>query len=462
MASPRKSPPPKDSFTEFRRCVQATKAALEVTLSSVKSVRQETAVRARLAVLEEMLTQSFEETSDHSAAALGLKLRNARIAAGLTQEQVASRAGVSIETYRNCEKNYRATSEEVLSKIAKVPELKFSVGETPSQTSHDKAPSWWIDARFEPLQMLQDLRHTLNGSGGRVEQSLMYLDHQSAADFMALSSGSHYARRHRELMPLDEVVATIKAQTGEQPVDIVALGPGDGRQEVAVTELMADSYDQPDIKLVLLDVSQPLLNAAYRRAADTFDKRRGVAVFALQGNFHHLPSFTQLHYRPAYSRRRKVVTMLGKTISNLDDELAFFRHNLAPFAAGDLVVIDFHEAAKPPWATNDSAFHKPVPPAHQEFLGGPLRRYCRDIDSVSFRYELGLNLVVPESYAVEANATVQTRSGSKHFTMFRIKRYEPSKLASALKDLGWELAGAFPYGTKVEERAQIMVLRKKK
>lgn len=441
----------------FRDNIERAIVALES--SNPISTREIGSVRARIAVLQEMLDSPWEQAAELGVGGLGLKLRTARVAAGLTQEQAASRAGISLASYRNCERAYRTTSEVILTKVARVPELGFPLS---TGGGHEKPPSWWVDPRFEPLQMLQDLQHTLNGSGGRVEQSLLYLDHQSAADFLALSGASQYASRFRDLMPLEETVAAIRRQTGDNSIDVIGLGSGDGRQEVGITQLLSDSFEQPDLKLVLLDVSQPLLNAAYRYAADIFEKKRGVAVFALQGNFHHLPSFTQLHYRPDYSRRRKVITMLGKTISNLDDEIQFFRYNLSPFAPGDVVVLDFHEAAQVPWAINDPVVQRPVPAAHQAFLGGPVWRYCRDVISVSFKYELGPNHVVPGSYAVEANATVETKSGLKRFTMFKFKRYDPKLLAAALKEVGWALAGSFSYGTKVDERAQIMVLRKHK
>lgn len=449
-----------DSSTFRKGILTAVKALKGTKPASAKAAG---ALRSRIEVLEEMLANPWDESSEQGKGLIAIRLRGARLAAGLTQEQAACRAGISLAAYRNCERGYRYTSETILTKIAKVAELGLSspLGNEGTAALSEQAPSWWVDARFEPLQMLQDLRYTLNGGGGHVEQSLMYLDHQSAADFLNLSGGSRYARRYRERVPLERVVEAIIANTGTESIDIIGLGSGDGRHEVALTELMADSFERPDLKLTLLDVSQPLLNVAYRHAAETFEKRRGVAIFALQGNFHHLPAFTQIHYRPSFSRRRKVITMLGSTFSNLADEIHFFRHSLSPFAGGDLAVLDFNEAAPRPWDVNDPVLSRPVPQSHQDFLGGPIWRYCREVISVSFKYELGPNIIVPDSYAIEANATVKTKDGDKRFTMFRFKRYDAGQLVASLKGVGWELAGAYPYGSKVDERAQIIVLRKK-
>lgn len=76
--------------------------------------------------------------------------------------------------------------------------------------------------------------------------------------------------------------------------------------------------DLADLRLYLLDISQPLLSEAYTHAAQTLDRFRGVLVTAVQGNFHHLPRYGQLLYRPEASHRRRLVTMLGGTFGNLD------------------------------------------------------------------------------------------------------------------------------------------------
>jgi hypothetical protein len=45
--------------------------------------------------------------------------------------------------------------------------------------------------------------------------------------------------------------------------------------------------------------------------------------------------------------------------------------------------------------------------------------------------------------------------------MFKFKRYDADLLAGELKAVGWDRVGAFRYGNTLEEKAQIMLLRKR-
>ncbi len=42
------------------------------------------------------------------------------------------------------------------------------------------APNWYVPPGFDAVQMINDLGQQLNGSGGNIEQTHVYLDHKSA------------------------------------------------------------------------------------------------------------------------------------------------------------------------------------------------------------------------------------------------------------------------------------------
>ena len=88
-----------------------------------------------------------------------------------------------------------------------------------------------------------------------------------------------------------------------------------------------------------------------------------------------------------------------------------------------------------------------VSPAHAAWLSGPIWRHCKDVLSVEFHWNLDTQCPVPGSYALDAVATVQSRGrADRQFSLFRFRRYEPSKLAECLSSLGWDEIGAMPYG----------------
>jgi ring-1,2-phenylacetyl-CoA epoxidase subunit PaaE len=323
-------------------------------------------------------------------------------------------------------------------------------------------------------ELFADLLDQVNGSGGSLEQTYSYLDHQSATNWHVLSNQSRYSALFRANMPLDAAAKHVLQSTRRAAVDVIGLGAGDGRQEVRLVQCLlahaAPGERKPaiDVRLYLLDISQPLLGDAYKHAADALGDQRGVFVCAVQGNFHHLPRYTQLHYTPERSHRRRVVCMLGLTVGNLDNEVSFFRHSLSCFVSGDLFVLDVQRAYAP--ADNPEEIRRRDPgilhgltAAHAEWLSGPFLRYSRDVTDVAFRIELNTSCPVPGSYALEAIATVRlTGRRQKEFSAFRFKRYDIGRLADCLSTLGWERVADLPYGAAGETPVHTLLLFRKR
>lgn len=408
--------------------------------------------------------------------AFAQKLREQRKAIGLTQEQLADRAGLSRGTIRGLEGMRSDPSTATLMRLVAVRELKLDLDSLPSPPRSEAAasPNCWIAPGYDPLKLFADLLDQVNGSGGSLEQTYSYLDHQSATNWHVLSNQSRYSALFRANMPLDAAAKHILHSTRRAAVDVIGLGAGDGRQEVRLVQCLlahaATGEQKPatDVRLYLLDISQPLLGDAYKHAADVLGDQRGVFVCAVQGNFHHLPRYTQLHYTPERSHRRRIVCMLGLTVGNLDNEVSFFRHSLSCLVTGDLFVLDVQRAYAP--AENPEEIRRRDPgilhgltAAHAEWLSGPFLRYSRDVTDVAFRIELNTSCPVPGSYALEAIATVRlTGRRQKEFSAFRFKRYDIGRLADCLSTLGWERVADLPYGAAGETPVHTLLLFRKR
>jgi hypothetical protein len=61
------------------------------------------------------------------------------------------------------------------------------------------APNWWIAPDYLPLRMLHELRRQLQGSGGALLQTSLYLDHQSAEEFLACVQRPDHLHAYRQL-----------------------------------------------------------------------------------------------------------------------------------------------------------------------------------------------------------------------------------------------------------------------
>lgn len=404
----------------------------------------------------------------------GNTLERLRKAADLSRSGLASRAGLSRNTIANIEEGKNNPVHATLMRLLTVAELGLSHADVPwrqpTEGELSAAPNCWIAPGYDPIKMFVDLITLLNGQGGSVEQTYAYLDPKSALNWFSLSNQSSYATVYRESLPLSTLANKMLERAGHARMDFIALGAGDGKQEVRLVQHLLEQADarggkmHPDLSLYLVDISQPLLSEALRHANASLAGRSGVTVWAVQGNFHHLPRYTQLHYAPQRANRRRVVTMLGNTLGNLDNEPTFFRHCLVGFAPGDLLLLDVDITHAPSHSPDeirrtDPALQQNIRPAHVEWLGGPLLRYCNGAVDVQMRYELDTHCPVPGSYALDTLASVKLSDGrEKLFSVFRFKRYDPPSLIGVLKGLGWESIAQYPYGPNPEKPMKTLLL----
>jgi transcriptional regulator with XRE-family HTH domain len=390
----------------------------------------------------------------------GVRVANARKAAGLTRPALARLAGLSEKTIWNVENGKIIPTHATVLRLLFVKELGLTSEQVPWQQKgaldFGAAPNCWIAPGYEPLKMFTDLFEVLNGPGGSVEQTFVYLDHQSAVNWYSLCNQSFYAAKYRARVPLDAMARRILEFARHGRLDVMALGSGDGKQETRLVEHLLNWADESrraaDVRLFLLDVSQPLLSAAYQHAAQTLGKRAGVGVQAIQGDFHQWPRYTQLHHSAERGHRRRLISLIGLTIGNLENEARFFQHTLVGLAPDDLLLLDCLVAVDDPARPDairrkDPALLNGPSPEHRAWLSGPLWRYCQDVQDVELQYSLAIPCTVPGSYGIDVVAKVHLREGQhKRFALFRFKRYDPDRLAEVMRHLGWELLDSATYG----------------
>ena len=390
-------------------------------------------------------------------------LRQHRDESGFTQEQLAEHAGLSASLVRKLEQGSKLPTRDTLLRLCSVPELKLipkEISTLPAirERSYRLAPNWYVSPGFDSMQMLTDFTNQINGGGGAIEQTHVYLDHKSALDWIQLCNMPKY-QAWRDSFPHADTAACLREVVGQAGLDLIALGPGDGKTEVQLVRNILADEERANIRFYLLDASQPLLGRAFRHAMDSFDDVPGIFVCGIQGNFHHLPRYMQLHYTPARSHRRRIYTMLGATIGNIDQEPQFFRHALGGAVSGDLLLFDVEysqiDSVDPKEIRRkDQAFAAMVADDNQRWLGGPIRRYCRDVRDISFTLGLDTDRPLSGSYGIQFLAKVQLLGGqTKEFCMWQVRRYQPQSLIDCLRGLGWQHVGLMPFrGSKTRPR----------
>ena len=399
-------------------------------------------------------------------------LRQRRESAHLTRGEVSKRAGLSERTIKNIENGQVSPSRDTLLRLLDVEELKLTwkdvLGDLPqlgsaTEESSDSGFNCYVPPGYEPLRMFQQHVRMLNGPGGHSEQTNAYLEHRSALAYVAMCNEPAFVTTYRARYPFDELAGQMLATGGERPFKVIALGAGDGYLEVRLVQNLLSRGKNPDIELLLFDISQPLLTTAYQHAIDTFGEQSAVHTLLVHGNFHDLAQYPQVSYTPAKGRRQRIYTMLGYTLANLDSEPRFFQHSLAHCQPGDMLLLDFQQRPSPVGASEDEirrqdpAFHHPFNKVYADWLGAPLRAHCQDHLSHEFSLQLVNHCLIPGSYQMDAIANVRTRShAERRFSMFRFKRYDEALLAETLARFGWEKLMALPIGES--DRAPVAML----
>lgn len=319
--------------------------------------------------------------------------------------------------------------------------------------------------RFDPVQLSLNLIRLVNGPGGTVEQTYLYFDELSTTDWLSVCSTESFTESYRKTRPVGAAAAEIAQLVGELPIDINALGPGDGKSEVALIEPLRDLLPASEMRLHLLDISHSLLVAACSLAVRTFQDRH-INVLALCGDFHQLPLYEPLLAGANAHTRRRLYTLLGYTLSNLDNELGFLDSLAACSAPGDLVLVDLPTAVASPdqpdeIKARDPLFNTAPPYAYADWLTGPIRRYGCDVLEVTLEQELCTECLVPGSYEINLIAHAELVTGQrKRFVVGKFKRYDPTRLAETLRARGWSVESVRLYGGPTGEGAALMLLRR--
>ena len=329
------------------------------------------------------------------------------------------------------------------------------------------APNCWLAPEFDPIKMARELERQLNGRGGHLDQTSLYLDPLSAACWCALAEEEGYLAARAE-MPLDRAALHAHRCAGAG-LDVIGLGSGDGRDEVRLVHHLVreagDSADHRDLRLYLLDISQPLLGAAYRHANSLLG-RHGVTVFAIAGDFYHLSRYTQLLWSPERSHRRRLVCLFGNTFANLHNEILFVRHSLIGFAPGDLLLLNVPLVCAPADRPEEVLRKDPrlsgrlpeslsgIQGRYEEWLTGPIRRYCQGVQGVELSTHLDTAACpVPGSYAAEVRARVRLVGGEERsFSMIYLKRYDVQKLIECMRQEGWAPVDGWKYAEQHHPR----------
>lgn len=389
-------------------------------------------------------------------------LRRRREAAGMSQQRLADRAGLAPKTIRNMENGQHRPSRETLGRLLAVAELGLIATDLLLMSENHERPNSWFLPSYDRKRLVDQMSETLNSAGGVLEQTSLYLDDQSAADWIALCGNPAFTTSLRKV-PFDRIAERIASAVGGRGLDINVLGCGDGRSEVSLVEEICARRGGTDLRLNLLDISHTLLSTAHNHATERL-ARLGVQIETLHGDFHQLARYSMLLPRPETVNRRRLYVMLGHTLANLDNEVTFFRNALSLTAPGDLCLLDVQVAYAPTDRPDEIRRLDPPlvngpPEGHQRWFTGPVRRFCQNLKSYQVGIDLNLLCPIPGSYELNCSAVVERTNGtSQQYQLYRVRRYDPVQLQRACEGFSWRPLQTLTYGPN--DRAIVMLLER--
>jgi transcriptional regulator with XRE-family HTH domain len=381
---------------------------------------------------------------------IGKRLSTARERTGLSRRRVSLDAGLAPEAVHSIEHTSRMPGIDTTERLANVLGVSaawLAYGVEPLRRIYN----FRIAPSFNGMARAAELDATLRGAGGRIDQSFLYSDALGAHRYMEI------AQNYRGL-PVKHAATSILAQT-QDALTVVALGSGHARHETALVEHLvrpglSDVAGEPSIELYLIDASVCMISEGYRYASEQLG-RHGIPITAIEGDFIRLPTFSDCF--SSRGPRRKLFTLLGFTVGNLDNEITFLRESLMGAVRGDFLLVDYLVADRSFANIEEVIANDPVSrilasggtittSRFLAFLAGPVsRHYGEDVLTLSLRGEKESG-AIPQSYSVEVWVTARTRHGEKRFMTVSLRRYEGTEFVQAFARNGWTLVQEWPFG----------------
>ena len=423
---------------------------------------------ATLAEIRQIIQHLHVRFAGPETVSLRSRIRQARKDANLSVYRLAKLANVSPRHINRVEDDEESffVSQEILMKLCAVPELRLippDLTKLPRLDGGGDLANFIVTDGFDPLGMHREMKQILASSGGALEQSHVYLDYESAQDWLDLCNSPGYVAMARSAFPHREAAKRLAQLVGRAGMDLVMLGPGDGKTEVLFTQQVLGETEDSALRMYLLDASQALLNRAYAHALETLGRNPRVTLWPMQGTFFQLARYKVLNAAPHQMHRRRVYTIFGNTIANLDNEASFLRSSFTGAVKGDVLLFDadhaftkdVHDADKIRAA--DPVFRAPISPGFRNWLGGPLFRHCKTATKIDLFLRVDADRLIAGSYGFQTVGQVQEPDDRvREFVLWNVRRYDLDKLSELVQRLGWAEVGRFVFSSTERPRSLLM------
>ncbi len=329
-------------------------------------------------------------------------------------------------------------------------------------------PNCYLGLGVDPIALDEKLHKIINGTGDQIDQLYLYLSPTSAAAFKRETTMEAYKSGNN--IPVEEIVGGIerriqKTLQGHAQLNIIALGSGQARQEQRLIQTMLRRHSVQKTNLFLIDSSHPMLNAGFLECEEVFASyRHEVKSWAVYQDFRELPHNKRLLRLLSQPNQVNLITLLGGTFANIENESLFLRNTLRAFPSKTLLLMDIITPwkssedpeeirkndpflrGKTPWAKlAESRWAIPFIQHHPKVKTPEDIEFTRILDMRA--------CIVKKSYAIE----VKARIDNDEWTIQRFKCYDLRSLTEEFRHDGWSHINTFSF---FDERRLVLLFQK--
>jgi Histidine-specific methyltransferase, SAM-dependent/TIR domain len=231
----------------------------------------------------------------------------------------------------------------------------------------------------------------------------------------------------------DEALAReIKSAVGRDEIDLISLGPGDGKKDVVMLKALAKVFKASDLYYYPFDVNPSMISHAMTATRGVRPSLEDIQVKAILADFDSLPEFSGIYQ---YRKAPNVLSLLGNTLGNQPEDRGFLEQVYdQAMSVGDLLLLEVRRVSESNLLTE----------ANKEFDFGPLELLGIKFDPKKLRYKTETTeryRSVPNSKTIMAiyEKMHYEKKDHKNVKLALIREYDPGALEATCKEIGFSV-----------------------
>lgn len=367
---------------------------------------------------------------------IGELIRRSRLECGMTLEELAGKAKLSLSTLKNAEKGRRTITDKTIASLQKILGNFLPGYSDFGDSTHSLIYAVRV---YSAAQMQRELRVECSKEGGIISFEHLCLSERTAQLYCSIHEGDYFKYSLSwQMRSMDRVAKRICQYCSYAQIDIFAFTCAHGWLDLEMAYYIAN-HSQYCINLYLI---HPSLNLLGRMINEGMKNKRYNAINMYPIILKHTDFFP---LNSEKTRKRKRLYCVLGLLYNYEDIPEAFSHYTSIAEPGDVLAFDFSDfqrtlAGRPP-EKYDLRLNGELP------LERNMDALCQQIfsENIPEPHEINLSAVFRNpacsvsSYTVDIEADIELDSGHRKVSVIRIHRLTAARIIAYLESIGWGL-----------------------